>query len=94
MLQVDTGKITRCFEYNEFVFNTPLQLTLAIYIIYNQVGSAAWIGVGTMAIAMTVNLALSSTCKKLNEVLMKIRDQRMEKSTELLTEIKMIKAYS
>jgi hypothetical protein len=47
-----------------------------------------------MISAMIINLLLARTCKKLNEDLMKIRDQRMEASTELLTEIKMIKAYN
>lgn len=94
LLQVDTSKVTNCFVSNGYLFNTPLQLTLAVYLIYSQVGNAVWIGIITVVSAMVVNFLLASTCKRLNEQVMEIRDVRMEKSTELLTEIKMIKAYS
>ena len=94
LLQVDTSKITNIFASNGVLFYTPLELALSILLIYSQVGNAVWIGVATMGTAMLVNFFLASTCKRLNEQVMEIRDTRMEKSTELLTEIKMIKAYS
>jgi ABC-type multidrug transport system fused ATPase/permease subunit len=94
LLQVDTSKICRCFSYSGYFFNAPLQITLAIYLIYRQVGNAVWVGLGTILVSMLVNFLVTSTCKKLNEQVMKIRDNRMEKSTELLTQIKMIKSYS
>lgn len=94
LLQIDTNKITRFFYMMGYLFNVPLQIGIAIFLIYNQVGNAVWVGLGTMASAMTINFFLASRCKRLNEDMMKIRDERMERSTELLTEIKMIKAYS
>lgn len=94
LLQVDTSKICRCFSYSNYLFNAPLQITLAIYLIYRQVGNAVWAGLATIILSMFVNFLVTSTCKKLNEQMMKIRDERMEKSTELLNSIKMIKSYA
>ena len=47
-----------------------------------------------MILAMLGNFLLSGTCKKANEAMMEIKDLRMQNSTQLLTEIKMIKAYN
>lgn len=93
LLQVDTTKITRCFSYNGYLFNSPLQISIAIFLIYRQVGNAVWAGVGTILFSMFINFLITGTCKKLNEQVMKIRDGRMERSTELLSNIKMIKSY-
>ena len=93
LLQVDTAKITRCFSYNGYLFNAPLQIFIAVFLIYRQVGNAVWVGLGTIVFSMFVNFLITGTCKKLNEQVMKIRDNRMDRSTELLCNIKMIKSY-
>lgn len=40
LLQVDTNKVINCFNYNGYIFDTPIQIGLAIYLIYRQVGFA------------------------------------------------------
>ena len=94
LLQVDVTKIYEFFWFAPYIMNVPLQLGIAIYLIYSQVGEAVWVALATMVLAMIGNLLLSGTCKRANEAIMGIRDERMEHSTQLLTEIKMIKAYS
>lgn len=94
LLQVDVNNIEEFFEFLPYVINTPLEIFIATYIIYNQVGSSVFAAMGTIFIVMIANLLLSSTCKRLNDSLMQIRDERIEISTQLLTEMKMIKAYN
>lgn len=94
LLQVDVTKVFEFFWYFSYFFNTPLQIGIAIYLVHNQVGNAVWVAIATMFIAMAANFSLSGTCKRLNESIMKIRDERMENSTQLLTGMKIIKAYS
>ncbi|OMJ82331.1 hypothetical protein SteCoe_16990 [Stentor coeruleus] len=94
LLEVDTEKIYDFFWFSPFILNIPLQIIIAIYFVYSQVGSAVWVAVGTLTLAVLLNTILSSTCKSINEKLMEIRDTRIEHSTQFLTEIRMIKAYS
>ena len=94
LLQIDTTNLYEFFWFTPYIINIPLQIGIAIYLIYSEVGNAVWIAVIVMVLAMASNFLLSPTCKNANEKLMEIRDERMQHSTQLLTEIKMIKAYS
>lgn len=94
LLEVDTEKIYDFFWFSPFILNIPLQILISIYLVYSQVGSAVWVALGTLTLSVFLNSILSSSCKNISENLMEIRDTRIEHSTQFLTEIRMIKAYS
>lgn len=94
LLQVDVTKIYEFFWFLPYIMSIPFQISFAVYLVYKQVGDAVWIAVGTIFFAMFSNFMLSSTCTRFTEKIMELRDARIDHSTQLLTEIKMIKAYS
>ena len=94
LLQVDVEIIEDFFGYFAALITLPLEIIISAVLIYQQVGNAVFVAIGIILVAMLGNVLFSSTCKKSNEELMKIRDNRIENSTQLLTEIKMIKAYN
>lgn len=94
LLQVDVTKIYEFFWFLPYILSIPFQIIFAVYLVYRQVGNAVWIAVGTIFVAMLSNFLLSPTCGRFYDKIMTLRDQRVECSTQLLTEIKMIKAYS
>lgn len=92
LLQIDVDLIKEFFGYLVFLLNIPLQIILSSYMIYQQVGSAVIIAFFTVILAMVGNGIFSSTCKNTNEALMKIRDSRIDQSSQFLNSIKIIKA--
>lgn len=94
LLQTDAKHIIECFAFSGYILAIPFQITLAIYLISNQVGSAVYAGIGTIVLALGLNYFIAVLTKKFEEKLMKIRDERIENSKNLLSEIKMIKVYT
>ena len=94
LLQVDVTKIYEFYWFLPYFISIPFQIGIAIYLIYKQVGNAVWIAIISILIAMFSNFLLRSTCSKSIDAIMKLRDERIQQSTQLLTNIKMIKAYS
>ena len=94
LLQVDLDTVKSFMRDLPLMPMIPLEFLISSYIIYQQVGYAVLVAYGTIITVMIGNLLFGSTCKKSNEKLMKIRDKRIEESSQLLSEIKMIKAYN
>lgn len=94
LLQVDVQTIAIFFNFFASLIIIPLHIGVGTYLAYQQVGYAIFGAILTVIAIMIMNLAFSKTCKRSNEQLNKIRDQRIEESTQMLTEIKMIKAYN
>ena len=93
LLQVDVTKIYEFYWFLPYFISIPFQIGIAIYLIYMQVGNAVWIAIASIFVAMFSNFLLRSTCSKSIDAIMKLRDERIQQSTQLLTNIKMIKAY-
>lgn len=94
LLQVDADKVCEFFGAICNFFHVPIQIAIDAFIIYLQVGNAVWAAIGTMVSVVIINILLSRVCKKLYKSIMKIRDQRIESSTQMLVGMKTIKAYT
>ncbi|CAG9332314.1 unnamed protein product [Blepharisma stoltei] len=93
LLQIDTKKIFECLPHLSVLIVSPLQMALSIYLIQKQVGEAVYAALITLIICVLLNYIIASKLKKYSASIMTIRDKRIEMSTQLLSNIKMIKAY-
>jgi ABC-type multidrug transport system fused ATPase/permease subunit len=56
----DTGQILRLFQFLPSLIWAPVQIIVALYLVYRQVGEAVFVGVGYMFVLIPVNLVLFS----------------------------------
>ncbi|CAG9321346.1 unnamed protein product [Blepharisma stoltei] len=93
LLQVDIRKIYDCIPKISIILLCPLNATYAIILVSNQVGDAVYAAIVTLFLCISLNYIVALKIKKYSENLMTIRDKRIEASTQMLSNIKMIKAY-
>ena len=79
--------------YINILWSSPLQIAIAIYMLYNYLGVAALIGVATMIFFIPVNLLLANRSKKLQTKKLKIQDSRIKMMNEILSGMKVLKFY-
>ncbi|CAG9314353.1 unnamed protein product [Blepharisma stoltei] len=93
IIQVDVKKIDQSFRNFSNLISCPIQGFFSIFLIYMQVGDAVYAAIGVLTVCFTMNYFINKKVRKCSEQLMKIRDQRIDASSQMLTNIKMVKAY-
>ncbi|KAJ1856297.1 hypothetical protein GGH12_004868 [Coemansia sp. RSA 1822] len=76
------------------LWSIPLQIVLALFLLYRTLGWAVYAGVLAMLISIPLSAQLSRSMRALNKLLMGYRDQRMKIMDEVLSGIKIIKLYA
>ncbi|KAF9437497.1 hypothetical protein BGZ76_000493 [Entomortierella beljakovae] len=94
MISNDTSEISEASAYLQDLYILPLQITLAITLLYRILGWPALAGVVTMACFVPFNLYLTRRVEKIQDELMKATDKRSELMNELLQAIRIIKFFS
>lgn len=79
--------------YLNILWSSPLQIIIAIYLLWTYLGVSALIGVATMIIFIPVNLMLANRTKKLQTKKLKIQDSRIKMMNEILAGMKVLKFY-
>jgi len=79
--------------YLNVLWSSPLQMAIAIYMLWQYLGVAALIGVGTMGVFIPMNLLLANWTKKLQTKKLKVQDSRIKMMNEILGGIKVLKFY-
>merc|ERR1712232_944378 len=56
MMSNDTMQLQRFLQFIGMTMGAPIQIVIALYLIYQQVGNATWVGVGYMVLLAPVNM--------------------------------------
>lgn len=80
------------YYLNEF-WSAPIQMIIAVCMLYQYLGISALIGLVPMIIFIPVNLMLANRVKKLHTAKLKIQDSRIKMMNEILGGIKVLKFY-
>ena len=67
---------------------------IAMYLLYNEIGSSIFAGLGSLVWVMIVNSSLIHFMKKYQEKQMPVKDKRVNLIDEVLNGIKVIKLYA
>ena len=89
-MSVDAQRIGDILPYINDIWSSPLQISLALYFLYQTLGVAVFAGVGTMVLLVPVNIVVAKKVGKLEVKQMKFKDQRVKLMNEILSGIKVI----
>uniref|UniRef100_A0A0E0H597 Uncharacterized protein n=1 Tax=Oryza nivara TaxID=4536 RepID=A0A0E0H597_ORYNI len=90
-VSVDIERIVNVAWYVNMVFMMPIQITLATYILWKNLGLGSLAGIATTAIIMLCNIPFTRIQKRLHTGIMKAKDDRMDMTSEVIRSMKILK---
>mmetsp|Transcript_2922 Transcript_2922/g.6525 ORF Transcript_2922/g.6525 Transcript_2922/m.6525 type:complete len:1532 (-) Transcript_2922:147-4742(-) len=94
MMSNDTMQLQRFLQFASFTIVAPLQIVIALVLIYGQVGNAMWVGVAYMLFLLPINAKVFSVVANMRRKVLKYSDMRVKMMNEILTGIRIIKFYA
>lgn len=94
MMSSDTLMIAGFFASCTNFFAAPCIVALAIYLIYQQVGSATWVGVAYMILLAPANAVVFKIVGDMRRKVVKFADTRIKMMSEILNGIRIVKFYA
>jgi len=94
MMSNDTMQLQRFLQFAGFTIIAPLQIIIALVLIYKQVGNATWVGIAYMVFLAPINMWVFSVVMKMRRKVLQHSDSRVKIMNEILTGIRIIKFYA
>ncbi|KAJ3337882.1 Canalicular multispecific organic anion transporter 2 [Gonapodya sp. JEL0774] len=94
LMSADGQRIANVLNYLHMVWSAPLQIAIALTLLYRQLGPSIFGGVVMMLAATPINVMVARLRKKFEEETMELRDERVKVMDELLNGIKVVKLYA
>lgn len=94
LMAVDTQRISDIALQINNLWSAPLQLTLALVLLYQQLGVAIFAGLFIMAINVPFNAWIAIRMRCLQQAVMKFKDNRIKLLSEIFNGIKIIKIHA
>ncbi|XP_074602377.1 multidrug resistance-associated protein 1-like [Brevipalpus obovatus] len=94
LIAVDAERIVGYVLMYNMLWSAPIQIGIALYLLYQQLGTASLAGIGIMILLIPLNGFIGQRLKTLTGILMKERDKRMRLMSEILQGIKVLKLYA
>ncbi|XP_043719147.1 ABC transporter C family member 3-like isoform X1 [Telopea speciosissima] len=91
LMSVDVERTGRFSWYLHDIWKVPLQIVLALLILYKSLGLASLVAFAATMILMLVNLPLGKLQEKFQEKLMDSKDRRMKVTSEALRNMRILK---
>ncbi|ORX44614.1 multi drug resistance-associated protein MRP [Hesseltinella vesiculosa] len=93
-MAVDTARIMDLAPNLHHLWNSPFQIIVALYFLYQTMGASTFAGVFLLILVIPINGIIAKTMRKYQKRQMKNKDQRIKLMNELLNGIKVIKLYA
>lgn len=94
LMSVDAQRFMDLTAYINMIWSAPLQITLALYFLWDKLGSSVLAGLAVMIILIPVNGVIANKVKTLQIRQMKSKDERVKLMNEVLNGIKVLKLYA
>ncbi|KAJ2579533.1 hypothetical protein GGH95_003052, partial [Coemansia sp. RSA 1836] len=94
LFSVDVERIGGVTDYAHVIWSGPLQIVLAIGLLYNTLVWSVFAGVAIMLISIPLNRRITARMRKLQNEQMKNKDKRTTMISEALSGVKVIKLYA
>jgi len=94
LFSVDTDKIRELVYYVDTLWSAPLQIALALYFLWAQLGVAVLAGLAAIILLIPANGVITSKMEKLQAAQMVKKDERVKTMNEVLSGMKIIKLYA
>lgn len=94
LMAVDAKRFLDLIPFINLIWSAPLQIVLAIYFLYLELGYSALFGLLVMILMIPFNGYIASVSRSMQIKLMKQKDERVKFMNEILSGIKIIKFYA
>ncbi|KAL5281122.1 ABCC2.2 family protein [Megaselia abdita] len=94
LMAVDAQRFMDLTTYLNMIWSAPLQITLAIYFLWQILGASVLAGLAVMLLMIPINGWIANRIKILQVNQMKYKDERVKLMNEVLSGIKVLKLYA
>ncbi|XP_063229527.1 ATP-binding cassette sub-family C member 3-like [Bacillus rossius redtenbacheri] len=94
LMAVDTQRIMDLCHHVNLLWSAPLQISLALYFLWDLLGPSALAGMAVLAVFIPINSVIANAMKKLQIRQMKMKDRRIKMMNEVLGGIRVLKQYA
>lgn len=94
LLSNDLNRFDRCLIHFHFLWLGPLELLIASYFLYEQIGMASFYGISILVLYLPLQTYLSRVTSKLRLQTALRTDQRVRMMNEIISGIQVIKMYT
>uniref|UniRef100_A0A060SZS5 ARAD1C02970p n=1 Tax=Blastobotrys adeninivorans TaxID=409370 RepID=A0A060SZS5_BLAAD len=93
LMAIDAFKVSEICGYLHYFVSGTLQIIFSVVLLYHILGWSAFVGSAAIVGVMPLNYYFSKSFAYYQDALMKVTDQRVEKTNELLQSIRVIKYF-
>ena len=94
LMSVDAQRMQDLFGYLWMFWSSPLQIVIAMYLLWQQLGVSVLAGLGLMLLLIPINGVIGTMQRKLQTAQMQQKDERIKLMNEVLNGIKVLKLYA
>ncbi|XP_027626858.1 multidrug resistance-associated protein 1 [Tupaia chinensis] len=94
LMSVDAQRFMDLATYINMIWSAPLQVMLALYLLWLNLGPSILAGVAVMILMVPVNAVMAMKTKTYQVAHMKSKDSRIKLMNEILNGIKVLKLYA
>lgn len=94
LMSVDAQRFMDVTAYINMIWSAPLQILLALYFLWQELGPSVLSGLAVMIILIPINALLAGKVRNLQIKQMKNKDERVKLMNEVLSGIKVLKLYA
>ncbi|XP_031148395.1 multidrug resistance-associated protein 1 isoform X2 [Sander lucioperca] len=94
LMSVDAQRFMDLITYINMIWSAPLQVALALYFLWQNLGPSVLAGVAVMVLMVPINAVIAMKTKTYQVAQMKSKDNRIKLMNEMLNGIKVLKLYA
>ncbi|CAO3622955.1 unnamed protein product [Cunninghamella blakesleeana] len=93
-MSVDAQRLMDLCTYFHIIWSGPLQIVIALALLYSTMGPSIWGGVGVLVFTIPLNTVLAKKMRTYQKIQMGNKDARVKLMNEILNGIRVIKLYA
>jgi ABC-type multidrug transport system fused ATPase/permease subunit len=95
LMSIDSFKVADICAYLHFLWAAvPVQLVMAVLLLYNVLGFSSLAGIGLMAFVLPLNMFIARSFQAAQKRIMSATDKRIHSTNEVLQNIRIIKYFA
>ncbi|EWM27872.1 multidrug resistance-associated protein 1-like isoform 1 [Nannochloropsis gaditana] len=94
LMAVDAQRLQDLMSYFSTLWSAPYQCSLALFLLYRELGVAIVGGLGVMLISIPISAFVARRTREIQRKVMAVKDERIKVTNEVLSGIKIIKLYA
>ncbi len=94
LMSVDSSRLQNLTPYLHMVWSSFLQIGVALYLLYQQVGASVFAGLGFMILMVPLNIVLMKRLSVYQRLIMTNKDKRLKIMSEILNGMRIIKFFA